>query len=126
MQALNKMIKLILVIISTISLLAGIPLLTVSCSSSAEYIPEKMDTPLQQKLRQLETENSEYVIQFNGKADKSISDEMKLEIEKTGVLTESIIGNIFTASGNTESIKKLSMLDFVVYLELAQKMDIKK
>jgi len=107
-----------------IFILFGIPILIVSCSSS-EYIPEKMDTLLQQKIRQLEKENPNEIIQFTGKTNIPISDKIKTELQSTGITTESIVKDIFTASGNIESIKKLTLLEFVTYLELAKKLDLK-
>ena len=50
---------------------------------------------------------------------------MKTTLESTGIKTESIVQDIFTASGDIESIKKLTLLDFVTYLELVKKLDLK-
>lgn len=105
-------------------ILFGIPILIVSCSSS-EFIPEKMDTPLQQKIRQLEKENPNEIVQFTGKTTIPISDEIKNQLQSTGITTESIVQDIFTASGNVESIKKLTLVDIVTYLELVKKLDLK-
>jgi len=85
-----------------------------------------MDAPLLQRIHQLEKEDPNAVLQFAGKTNTPINDEMKKEIKSIGITTESIIGDIFTASGNVESIKKASLLDFVVYLEIAKKLDINK
>ena len=119
-----KLIKQVLFFLSLLILSLGIPILIVSCSSS-EYIPGKMDTPLQQKIRQLEKENPNEIIQFTGKTNIPISDKIKTELQSTGITTESIVKDIFTASGNIESIKKLTLLEFVTYLELAKKLDLK-
>jgi hypothetical protein len=124
MKILFKFIKQVLFFFSLLILSFGIPILIVSCSSS-EYIPEKMDTSLQQKIHQLEKENSNEIIQFTGKTNTSISDEVKGKLQSTGITTESIVQDIFTASGNLESIKKLSLLECVKYLELAKKLDLK-
>ena len=59
MKDFSQIIKLALSFNSLVILSIGIPVLIVSCSSSSEYISEKMDTPLQQKIRQLEKEESE-------------------------------------------------------------------
>jgi hypothetical protein len=100
-------------------------LLTAGCSSSPEYIPEKMDNSLLQKVKELEKEDSGALIQFAGKTTQSINDEMKIELEQTGIKTESIIQDIFTASGNAHSIKKVTLLDFVANLEMSKKLDMK-
>lgn len=108
----------------TLTLLAATVILA-GCSSSAEYIPEKMDTPLQQRIRQLEKDDPNAIIQFAGKTNQSINEKMIAELKQTGITTESIVEDIFTASGNAESIKKVSLLDFIVFLEIAKKLDIK-
>lgn len=125
MERLFNIINMSLSFFCIIILVAAIPILIVSCSSSSEYKPEKMDTPLQQKIRELDKDNTNTIIQFTGKTSMPINDEMKTKLKSTGITIESIIGDIFTASGTTESIKKVTMYDFVVYLELAQKLDIK-
>jgi len=101
-----------------------IPLMILGCSSSSEYMPDKMDTPLQQRILQLEKEDTKAIIQFKGKTSAPINEEMKTSLKSTGISTESIIQDIFTASGNVESIKKVTLLDFVIYLEIAKKLDI--
>ena len=124
MKIIFKLINQVLFFFLLLILSIGIPILIVSCSSS-EYIPEKMDTPLQQKIHQLEKENPNEIIQFTGKTSIPISDEIKTKLQSTGIVTESIMQDIFTASGNIESIKKLTLLEFVTYLELAKKLYLK-
>jgi hypothetical protein len=111
-------------ILLSLFFLAGIAMIGMSCSSS-EYIPGKMDTALQQKIRETEKENEDEIIKFAGKTSKEINDEMKTKLESTGIKTESIIKDIFTASGNAESIKKVTLLDFVINLEIAKKLELK-
>ncbi len=105
-------------------LFVSIPLMILACSSSSEYMPEKMDTPLQQKIRQLEKEDPNAIILITGKTSTPITEEIITRIKSTGITTESIIQDIFTASGNAESIKKITLLDFIVFLEIAKKSDI--
>ena len=105
-------------------LFVSIPLMILACSSSSEYMPEKMDTPLQQKIRQLEKEDPNAIILITGKTSTPITEEMITRIKSTGITTESIIQDIFTASGNVESIKQITLLDFIVFLEIAKKLDI--
>lgn len=93
--------------------------------SSADYIPEKMESSLHQRIMYLEKENPNTIVQFAGKSDKNINDEMKIKLESTGAAVESIVQDIFTASGKAESIKKISLLDFIVYLEIAKNLEIK-
>lgn len=100
-------------------------LLNTNCSSS-NYIPDKMETALQQEIRKLEKENSDTLIQFKGKTNGIINEDMKSKLKETGIIVESVIGDIFTASGNAESIKKTTLLEFVVFLESAKQMDLKQ
>jgi hypothetical protein len=126
MERLFNIINISLPFLCIIILVTAIPILIVGCSSSSsEYKPEKMDTPLQQKIRELDKDNTNTIIQFTGKTSMPINDEMTTKLKSTGLTIESIISDIFTASGTTESIKKITMYDFVVYLELAQKLNIK-
>jgi hypothetical protein len=117
--------KTILSTLSFLFLVFGFPLMNINCSGSEEFIPEKMDSPLQQKIRSLEAENSNVTIQFTGKTSGEITPEMKNELESTGATIESTIHNIFTAKGTTSAIKKISLNEYVVYLELARTLDIK-
>lgn len=125
MKKTSKPIRIILSSLSLTFLLFGIPLMNVNCACSSEFIPEKMDTPLQQKIRSMEAEDSEVTIQFTGKTSHEITPEMKKELESSGITIESTIQNIFTAKGTTSAIKKVTMYDYVVYLEMARTLDIK-
>lgn len=104
--------------------LGGVLLLN-GCAASAEYNPSKMDTSLNQKITSLEKENPDSVIQFTGKTSENIDEQMKSELEGTGIIVETTAGDIFTAYGDINSIKKVSMIDFIVSLELVKKLDIK-
>ena len=110
------------VLIALLSL--GITILFASCASSAEYDPSKMDSPLNERITYLEKENPDTVIQFTGKTNSGIDDQMKIELEQTGISVETIANDIFTANGNAESIKKASALPFVVSLELVKRLEI--
>lgn len=125
MKKLKNIIKTAICLFSLSMPLMAVAVILAGCSSSAEYIPEKMDTPLQQRIRQLEKDDPNTIIQFAGKTNQSINEKMIAELKLTGITTESIIEDIFTASGNAESIKKVSLLDFIVFLEIAKKLDIK-
>ena len=121
----KKPAKTILSKLSFLFLFFGFPLMIINCSGSEEFMPEKMDTPMQQKIRSLEEAQSGATIQFTGKTSDDITSEMKKELELTGITIESTIQNIFTAKGTTSSIKKLTLLENVIYLELARTLDIK-
>lgn len=100
-------------------------MLNINCSGSAEFMPEKMDTPLQQKIRSVEEDNSNSIIQFTGKTKEDMSSEMKKELESKGIIISSVVTNIFTASGTASAIKEISNCEFVIYMELARTLDIK-
>ncbi len=125
MKNLTPFINQLIIFLSAILVLGGASIFLTACAASAEYAPEKMDSPLNQKIRSLDNENSETSIQFTGKTNGVINEQMKKELQDTGIIIETVAGDIFTASGTTSSIKKVSLLDFVVYLELVKKLDIK-
>lgn len=89
-----------------------------SCSNT-QYVFEKMDTPLIQKINELEELNSNKLISFLGKTNKIIDEEMKLELADTGILIETLAGDIFTAKGNRLQISELSRKDCIEKLELS-------
>ncbi len=120
----NNMRILLLFPVIWVILISGFSILNLRCSS-AEYIPEKLESSLYQEIRNYENSSPSTTIQFMGKASNNINEDMKSQLGKTGISVESIVGDIFTASGNAESIKKITLLDFVVFLELAKKMDMK-
>lgn len=93
-------------------------LLLMSCSST-NYIFEKMDSPLIQKINELEKDNSHIVISFLGKTNKTIDDVMKAELVKTGIVIETITGDIFTAKGDRLQIAELSQKACIEKLELS-------
>lgn len=119
----NRIKSALLVFVLTSTLL-GTLIMNISCSS-ADYIPEKMESSLHQRIIYLEKEDPNTIVQFAGKSDKNINDEMKKKIESSGATVESIVQDIFTASGKVESIKKTSLLEFIVYLEIAKNLDLK-
>lgn len=98
--------------------------LCISCSS-ADYIPEKLESSLHQRIKSVETEDPTADIQFAGKTENDINDKMLNKLKLTGISVESTVKNVFTASGNAASIKRTTLLDFVIYLEIAKKLDLK-
>ena len=104
--------------------LAGVLIFLTACSSSAKYNSTKMDTSLNQKILSLDKEDSDITIQFTGKTNAVINDQMKKELQETGINIETVVSDIFTANGTVSSIKKTSLLDYVVYLELVKNLDI--
>lgn len=121
----KKFTKKILSTFSLMFLLLVFPMLNINCSGSAEFMPEKMDAPLQQKIRSVEENNSNTTIQFTGKTKEDLSSEMKKDLESKGITISSVVTNIFTASGTAPAIKEISNCEFIVYLELARTLDIK-
>lgn len=97
----------------------------IGCSGSNGYSPEKMDTALKQKITSLEKTDPDTPVQFLGKCNTAVNAEMEEKLRSTGVSVESIVNDIFTATGTIEGIKKISGLDFVISLELAKRLEIK-
>lgn len=125
MKNLTAFINQLLPILFAFATLGGVLIFLSACSSSAEYSSAKMDTSLNQKILSLEKEYPTILIQFTGKTNEVINDQMKKELHGTGINIETVVSDIFTANGTVSSIKKTSLLDFVVYLELVKKLDIK-
>lgn len=124
MQPILKDIS-ILSMIAFLSTILFFGLLITGCSSSAGYLPDKMDTPLKQKILMHEKNNIEESIRFNCRTSMPLTDNQKDQIKGAGIKVESTIGEFFTGSGKAGSIKELTLFDFVVYLELAQRLEIK-
>lgn len=95
-----------------------------ACAASAGYNSSIMDTALNQKIIELEKSDHDSVIQFTGKTRWDIDDQMKDQLEDAGINIETAAGDIFTASGNISGVKKVSLIDFVVSLELVKKLDL--
>jgi hypothetical protein len=112
-------------IISPLLLLITSALCFSSCSGSNSYNPEKMDSDLTRQIQAAEKENPDALIQFTGKCSSDINQEMRIELESRDINIGTVIRDIFTAEGRAESIKKISMLEFIVYLESAKRLDIK-
>ena len=91
-----------------------------SCSSSNKKpSKEKFDVPLLQKMEEVKKKGSNETIQFFAKCEAEIDDRKKLDLEKTGIKIESVVGNIFTGSGTIVSLQELAKLDFVTQIHLA-------
>lgn len=95
-----------------------IGLLLFSCSSN-NFDESKMDIQLRQKINSVEEKSPDTTINFLGKCSSTINHEMKSEIENLGIEIQTIIGEIFTASGNAVQIKELTRLEYIVSLELS-------
>jgi len=105
--------------ITLVFIAGGIIFSLCSCYSSAPYYETKMDVQLKEKIESLEQDNSAEIISVIGKADRTISEEMKKQMTMQNVYVESVINNLFTASGNHQAIKHLAGLDFINYISLS-------
>lgn len=103
---------------NSIMLLFTISFLILSCSSN-NINEEKMDTLLRQKVNLLMKESPSERTDFIGKCNIPIDQEVRSEIENLGIEIQTIIGDIFTASGNAVQIKELTRFEYIVSLELS-------
>jgi len=103
---------------NSIIFLFTISLLMLSCSSN-NIDEEKMDSLLRQKVNSLHNESSSERTDFIGKCSTPIDQEVRTEIENLGIEIQTIIGDIFTASGKADQIKELTRLEYIVSLELS-------
>lgn len=94
-------------------------MLLFSCSSSQKLSSDKFDAPLRQKLVQVEESNSEELVQVIGKCVEPINQEMRESLAAAGITVNSVIGDIFTASGSAKQIRKAAKLKFVSQLQLS-------
>lgn len=84
--------------------------------NNANGVTEKLDVRLRKKV---ETEDQEEV-SFFIECNTEISDDLREEIENTGVVLETITGNLSTARGWPNQIKALAERDFIVRLRMAK------
>ena len=84
-----------------------------------ELIESKINSALKIKLAEVARNSSSEKIQILGKCSEQISETMKVKLVETGADIQSVIGQIFTAEASAEEIKKLTNIDFVLYLELS-------
>ena len=96
------------------------------CSQALSEGENKMDSPLMQKITSLEKENQNESFKIFGKCSEEITEKFKMTIEETGLEVESTIGDIFTASGTTDQIRKTAKLKFVTQLSLSTKSEMYK
>lgn len=94
-------------------------LLMMACSSTRFDPSGKLDLPLKKKLSEVEKSKSGELIQFLGKCDRPISGELRSALEESGVTIRSVVNEIFTASGNSEQIRRLAAYDQVIQLQLS-------
>ena len=89
-------------------------LLTIIGCSSVENNNSKIDSALRQELNNY---TGAKPIQFFGKCVRNIDDEVKSQIEATGVKVESVVKDIFTANGSAEQIFDLAELEIIKILQ---------
>ncbi|GAB4369811.1 MAG: hypothetical protein Kow0042_11700 [Calditrichia bacterium] len=93
--------------------------LFINCASTHRVENQKFDAPLKQKLAEIEKQESGEVVQVFVKCSRSIDEDMRSALEKTGVTVESVLGDVFTGSGSAKQIRRLSKLDFVTQINLS-------
>lgn len=95
--------------------------LFLSCSSTRQIENKKFDAPLKQKLSEIEKNNSDEIVKVFVKCSRTINQEMRFSLEKTGVAVESVMGDIFTGSGTAQQIRRLGALEIVNQVNLSTK-----
>ena len=86
------------------------------CSQTNNMSMDKLDPALQQKVSVSRENKSDIMIEFIGTCNKEIDDQVKRDIESTGIEVNSVSKDIFTGKGNYSSILELSGKDFIKYL----------
>lgn len=88
-------------------------------SDGGEAVMSKLDTPLKQKLAEVEASDAAAQLRFLGKCAQPIDDAMREALSGAGITVNSVTGDIFTASGTAAQIKAAAKLDFVSQLQLS-------
>ncbi|MBN2366850.1 MAG: hypothetical protein EH225_13470 [Calditrichaeota bacterium] len=92
----------------------------VGCSTTSKNAEiQKFDTPLNQKISEVEKAKSQERIAVFGKCSDGISGEMKIRMESTGVTVHTITGDIFTGEGTPEELRSLAEIEFINQIHLA-------
>ncbi len=94
--------------------------LIMGCGAMNDDYQSKLDPSLRIELSDESTKDSDEVIKFFGKCNTEISAEMRSQLEATGVSVQSVIKDIFTASGTRLQIIELAKLESVIRLEKSQ------
>ncbi|MCZ7601909.1 MAG: hypothetical protein C4543_08360 [Ignavibacteriales bacterium] len=97
-----------------------IVLFFIGCGAMNEEYQDKLDPNLLMELSDENSQNDDGLIQFLGKCRTEITAEMRTELEETGVSVESVIKDIFTATGTRKQIIELAKLESVIRLEKSQ------
>ncbi len=90
-----------------------------SCSSTNPGPLSKLDTPLKQKISELEKTNKSENLQVIGKCSRRLSPAMIKEIAGKGVNVQNALDSIVIVSGYPEKIMEVAELDYIVQLELS-------
>jgi hypothetical protein len=97
-------------------------LLFSSCSSSCVKQEEiKFDPALKEKIRKADQNNPNEMIEVFIRVEKDLTKEMEAELKNTGVMAESVIGQIVTAKGTASQLREAAGLMFIKKIELSQK-----
>lgn len=92
-------------------------LLAAGCAHRSRPAPHsKWDAMLQMEIAKEHRDP----IRFSGMCSEPVTDQLKEEMEKSGIVVQSRVDNMFTAVGHAEQIKKLTRLEFVRRLEAAK------
>ena len=92
------------------------PIFLFGCSHTENISMDKLDAALQQKVSESKENKSDVKIEFIGSCNAEIDDQVKRDIESTGVEVNSVSKDIFTGKGNYSSILELAGKDFIKYL----------
>ncbi|MCO6473285.1 MAG: hypothetical protein PHW27_06705 [Melioribacteraceae bacterium] len=94
--------------------------LIIGCSTMNDTYQNKLDHNLNMELSDESNKDSEEIIRFVGKCKNEITADMRAEIEQIGVSIESVIKDIFTASGTRKQIIECAKIESVIRLEKSQ------
>lgn len=95
--------------------------------SSEEINMNKLEPKLKSRIKELISKKKiEEELQILGKYDTISSEELTNKITEYGGKVETVTSTIFTARCSAKTISILSNKDFIQYLEISKKMNLKK
>jgi hypothetical protein len=90
-------------------------------SGCREPIPQDVLSKMDMTLRSEVQEESREEILFSGQYEGTITEDVKEELVSSGIVIQTVAGEVFSARGRSAAIVKLARMEGVVRLESGKK-----
>lgn len=90
-------------------------------SGCRELIPQDVLAKMDMTLRSKVQEELREEILFSGRYEGAITEDVKKELVSSGIVIQTVAGEIFTARGRSAAIVKVARMEGVVRLESGKK-----